>query len=193
GFFTEVIFKVLPRAERVATLVLRGLDDARAVEALSMAIGSPFEVTGAAHLPEKLDGEGARTLIRIEGFTVSIDYRLGELKRLLKRFGAAEVVEGDAAAALWQSVRDATWLAEPRDRVVWRVSTAPTHGPGLMAQVFRSLDARWFYDWGGGLIWIATAATGDAGAAAIRAAVRSAGGHATLIRAPAEVRAAIDV
>src|SRR3954468_14317434 len=90
GFFTEVIFKVLPRAERVATLVLRGLDDARAVEALSLALGSPFEVTGAAHLPAQLDGGGARTLIRIEGFSVSIDYRLGELKRLLlKRFGAA--------------------------------------------------------------------------------------------------------
>ena len=83
GFFTEVIFKVLPRAERVATLVLRGLDDARAVEALSLALGSPFEVTGAAHLPAQLDGGGARTLIRIEGFSVSIDYRLGELKRLL--------------------------------------------------------------------------------------------------------------
>jgi len=105
----------------------RGL--ASALTALSMALGSPFEVTGAAHLPEKLDGEGARTLIRIEGFTVSIDYRLGELKRLLKRFGAAEVVEGDAAAALWQSVRDATWLAEPRDRAVWvrrRVKRRPS-------------------------------------------------------------------
>src|SRR4051812_13539232 len=108
GFLTEVIFKVLPRAERVATLVLRGLDDARGIEALSLAIGSPFEVTGAAHLPANLDGGGARTLIRIEGFTVSIDYRLGELKRLLKRFGAADVIEGQPAAALWESVRDAT-------------------------------------------------------------------------------------
>jgi glycolate oxidase FAD binding subunit len=193
GFFTEVIFKVLPRAERIATLVLRGLDDARAVEALSLALGSPFEVTGAAHLPAKLDGEGARTLIRIEGFTVSIDYRLGELKRLLKRFGAPEVIEGESAAALWESVRDATLLAEPRDRAVWRVSTVPTQGPAVMAQVSRAIDARWFYDWGGGLVWIATSAAGDAGAAAIRAAVRTAGGHATLVRAPAEVRAAVDV
>ena len=193
GFFTEVIFKVLPRAERIATLVLRGLDDARAVEALSLALGSPFEVTGAAHLPAKLDGEGARTLIRIEGFTVSIDYRLGELKRLLKRFGAPEVIEGESAAALWESVRDATLLAEPRGRAVWRVSTVPTQGPAVMAQVSRAIDARWFYDWGGGLVWIATSAAGDAGAAAIRAAVRTAGGHATLVRAPAEVRAAVDV
>jgi glycolate dehydrogenase FAD-binding subunit len=193
GFLTEVIFKVLPRAERVATLVLRGLDDARAVEALSLAIGSPFEVTGAAHLPTKLDGGGARTLLRIEGFTVSIEYRLGELKRLLKRFGAAEVIEGEAAAALWRSIRDVEPLAEPRDRAVWRVSAVPTQGPAVMAQVVRALDARWFYDWGGGLIWIATSAAGDAGAAAIRAAVRTVGGHATLVRAPAEVRAALDV
>src|SRR4051812_39377376 len=186
GVFTEGIFKVLPRAERVATLVLRGLDDARAVEALSMALGSPFEVTGAAHLPAQLDGGGARTLIRIEGFSVSIDYRLGELKRLLKRFGAAEVVvEADAAAALWRSIRDVESLAEPRDRAVWRVSAAPTQGPAVMAQVSRVLDARWFYDWGGGLVWIATAAAGDAGAAAIRAAVRMVGGHATPVRAPA--------
>src|SRR3954469_14404081 len=193
GFFTEVIFKVLPRAERIATLVFRGFDDARAVEALSMALGSPFEVTGAAHLPAQLDCGGARTLIRIEGFSVSIDYRLGELKRLLKRFGAGEVIEGEAAAAVWRSVRDVTVLAEPRDRAVWRVSTAPTQGPAVMAQAARALDARWFYDWGGGLIWIATSAPGAAGAAAIRAAVRTTGGHATLVRAPAEMRAAVDV
>src|SRR3954470_7445054 len=181
GFFTEVIFKVLPRAERVATLAFNGLDDARAIEALSLALVSPFEVTGAAHLPAKLGGGGARTLIRIEGFTVSIDYRLGELKRLLKRFGAADVIEGDEAAALWRLVRDVESLADPRDRAVWRVSTAPTQGPAVMAQVSRAIEARWFYDWGGGLIWIATSAAGDAGAAAIRAAVRTAGGRGTLV------------
>jgi glycolate oxidase FAD binding subunit len=62
-----------------------------------------------------------------------------------------------------------------------------------MARITRRLEARWFYDWGGGLIWIATEASGDAGAATIRAAVSQAGGHATLVRAPAEVRAAATV
>jgi glycolate oxidase FAD binding subunit len=59
--------------------------------------------------------------------------------------------------------------------------------------VGRATDARWYYDWGGGLIWFATDPRRDAGAAAIREAVRATGGHATLIRAPAEVRASIDV
>jgi glycolate oxidase FAD binding subunit len=52
---------------------------------------------------------------------------------------------------------------------------------------------RLFYDWGGGLIWMATDPSGDAGAAVVRAAVGAFGGHATLVRAPAEVRAAVDV
>ncbi len=192
GFLTEVTFKVLPKAERAATLIFRGLDDVRAVEALSQALGSPYEITGAAHVPAP-DVQGARTLLRIEGFSFSVDYRLNELRRLLKRYGSPEILERKGADALWQSVRDATLLADPHDRAIWRVSTAPTRGPELTARMARSIDTRWYYDWGGGLIWVATDPRGDAGAAAIRQALRATGGHATLVRAPAEVRAAVDV
>ena len=116
GFLTEVTFKVLPRPERVATLALSGLDDARAIAALCAAVASPFEVTGAAHLPAALDGAGGRTLLRIEGFSLSVDHRLDALRRLLKGFGAVDVVEGEAADALWRAVRDVAPLAEPRER-----------------------------------------------------------------------------
>jgi glycolate oxidase FAD binding subunit len=192
GFLTEVTFKVLPKPERTSTLILRGLDDRRAIEALSMALASPFEVTGAAHIPAA-DLKGARTIIRIEGFAFSVDYRRTELRRLLKSFDAGEILEGKGAEALWQSVRDVALLAENRDRAIWRVSTAPTRGPELTSLVSRAIDARWYYDWGGGLVWMATDPQGDAGAAAIRAALRIAGGHATLVRAPADVRAVVDV
>ncbi|MEC8668714.1 MAG: hypothetical protein VXY45_12825, partial [Pseudomonadota bacterium] len=37
-------------------------------------------------------------------------------------------------------------------------------------------------DWSGGLLWLLVPEAGDLGAAAIRAAVGQAGGHATLIR-----------
>ena len=197
GLLTEVTFKVLPVQERVATLVFRGLDDARAIEALCAALGSPFELTGAAHLPAGIGQEEgdreARTLMRLEGFSKSIDYRLGELSRLLRRYGKPDVLDGEPCAELWRSVRDCAPLAEPRDAAVWRISTAPTHGPALAAAVGAARDARWYYDWGGGLIWLATDAAGDAGAETIRAATRAHGGHATLVRAPDAVRAAVPV
>src|SRR5215213_1835423 len=121
GFLTEVTFKVLPVPERSATLVFPGLDDGRAVEALCAAVGSPFETSGAAHLPAAVAGGGARALIRLEGFSTSVEYRLGELKRLLRAYGAPAIVEGEAAAVLWRAVRDVTPLTLPRDTAVWRV------------------------------------------------------------------------
>jgi glycolate oxidase FAD binding subunit len=193
GFMTEVTFKVLPKQERKTTLVLRGLNDAQAIEALSQALGSPFDITGAAHIPAR-DRQGASTLIRLEGFSGSVDYRLGELRRLLKRFGGStDILEGRGAEAVWQSVRDATVLADGMERAVWRVSTAPTKGPDFAKQIAQSLDAQWFYDWGGGLVWISTPVAEDAGASVLREATQIFGGHATLVRAPAEVRSSVDV
>ena len=193
GFLTEVTFKVLPRPERVATLMLAGLDDAAAVAALAAALASPFEVTGAAHLPEAVSPGGARTLVRIEGFAGAVEYRLGELRRLLRRAGEAVLLDAEEADPLWRAIRDAAPLAAPRDTAVWRISTVPTRGPEVAARVAAALPARWFYDWGGGLVWLACPASGDAGSAVVRAAVAAAGGHATLVRAPPEVRAAVDV
>jgi FAD/FMN-containing dehydrogenase len=48
---TEITIKVLPRADDVETVLVFGLDDTRAVEAMSAAMGSSCEVSGAAHLP----------------------------------------------------------------------------------------------------------------------------------------------
>ncbi len=193
GFLTEVTFKVLPKQERMVTLVLRGLKDDRAIEALSQALGSPFDITGAAHIPAR-NRQGASTLIRLEGFSVSVDYRLGELRRLLKRFGGStDILEGRGAEAVWQSLRDATVLTDGAGRAIWRVSTAPMKGPDLTRRIAETLDAQWFYDWGGGLVWISTPVDGDAGASVLREATQALGGHATLVRAPAETRSAVDV
>lgn len=187
---TEVTFKVLPIPSRTATLVYSGLDDSRAVAVLSAALGSPYEVTGAAHVPG--DGGGAGTLIRIEGFEASVRYRLGELRALLSDVGDPALVEDADGEALWRGVRDAAPLVQPAARAVWKISTAPSRGPALAAAIGTAVEARWFYDWGGGLVWVATPAD-EAAAQAVRAAAAAHRGHATLVRAPADLRAAVDV
>ncbi|MFN3852934.1 MAG: FAD-binding protein [Phreatobacter sp.] len=188
--FHEVCFKVLPVAEGERTLALSGLAIPRAVEALSAALGSPFEPTGAAHQPAKDEGD-ARTLIRIEGFAASLAYRTDRLAGLLKGFGAVEVVEGEASRMLWTDIRDAA-LFEGTDEAVWRISVPPSATPAL-ADRLAPLAPRLLADWGGGLVWAGVAASGDAGAGLVHAAAKAAGGHATLARAPDAVRLAVDV
>ena len=48
---TEVTLKVMPRPETERTVALRGLDDITANRAMTAALGSPFDVSGAAHVP----------------------------------------------------------------------------------------------------------------------------------------------
>ncbi|AOO81089.1 FAD-binding protein [Bosea vaviloviae] len=193
GFLTEVVFRVLPKPERVVTLIWRGLPDEAAVGLLSTALGSPFEPFAAAHLPAGIGTGEARTLLRLENVSASIDYRAAELAALLAAHGAPELLEGAGSEALWQEVRDAGFFADTQE-AVWRLSLAPTNGPRAIATIANALpQARWFYDWGGGLVWLAVPDAEDAGAAAIRAAIRPLGGHATLVRAPDAIRASVPV
>ena len=193
GLLTEVTFKLRPKAQRSGTLVLDDLDDASAVAALSAGLGSPFEVSGAAHLPAGITGPKACTLLRIENFSDSVDYRLGELAKLLARFGSMQRLDETESLTVWRNIRDVIPLASPLAKAVWKISVAPTQGPLIVAALQKGLSFRHFYDWGGGLIWLACSADGDAGADALRAATKQFGGHATLIRAPDEIRARIDV
>lgn len=199
GVLTEVTFKVLPQPETAATLALRDLDDSKAIAALSAGLTSPFQITGAAHLPAGLESPEAEalTLLRLEGAPASVDYRCGALTKLLEAFGTAEVLAPERAAKLWHAARDVLPLAEPREAAIWRLSVAPSRGPDVVAAVKQRRSARYFYDWSGGLIWLSVAAEGDAGAAAVREALAEAGGneggHATLIRAPEEIRGRVNV
>lgn len=186
GVITEISFKLLPRPEHMATLRIDGLDEARAIEALSAALGSPYGVSGAAYLPSGADGAPV-AMIRVEGFRDSARYRAERLQALLAEYGAG-VIEEDAerTATGWRHVRDAELFAG-RPGAVWRLSLKPGEAAEVVAGVRAATpidDA--FYDWGGGLVWLLTPDQGDAGAAA----VGSAPGSKTLVRASAPVRQA---
>ena len=197
---TEVTLKVLPKPEATRTLVLWALDDERAVATMTQALNSPHEVSGAAHVPSEsvasaLAGasQGA-TLIRLEGPKPSVEARAAALREELRDFGAAEVLVDESAVTPWRALADIKPLAAEQERVVWRLSVAPHSGPTVAAAITRALDARIVFDWGGGLLWCAVAeAAADCGSEIVRAAAKSAGGHATLIRASAELRRRVDV
>jgi len=196
---TEVTVKVLPAPEETGSLALLGLDDAGAVAAMTRALNSPHEVGGAAHLPAAtaasvLPGaERALTLVRVEGPSPSVEARASALRQELGEFGAAELLRGTPARQIWRALADIAPCAADPGRVVWRVSIAPQAGPGVASAVSRALDARYFLDWGGGLLWLAVAGAADGGAAVIREAIGAIGGHATLIRAPEALRREVPI
>ncbi len=175
GVMSEVAFKVLPATEASATLTLDGLMPEEGVAALSAALGSPFEVSGAAHLTER----GA-TLIRLEGFADQVSYRADRLGAVLGAHGTVKVErDPEAVRALWAEVRDVAPLAGHAGDV-WRISMRPTDGPGIWAALGQPPAV---FDWGGGLIWVRVPEGKD-----VRAAMAGVTGHATLVRASEAVR-----
>jgi len=191
GVLTEVCFKVLPVPEKAYSLVVEGLEDARAVACMASAVISPFDVNGAAHLPAA-DGVPARTVLRVEGMARQAEYRATELGRRLAAFGKVARLEGEAHEALWRGVRDVGAFAG-KPGAVWRLSLKPSEAPAAVAGIARTLGCAALYDWAGGLVWLRTAEDDDAGAATIRAETAKLGGHATLIRASAATRSAVAV
>jgi len=174
GVLTEVAFKVLPMPEAGATIIVEGLDYQQACAAMSAALTSPYDVNGAAHLPDGA-GQSARTCIRVEGFEGSVKYRSGQLKELLARFGDVIIEAGSPnALKLWQQIRDAEAVAAGKGDV-WRISIKPSDGARLANALGN--DARLQFDWGGGLVWACVSEATN-----VRTVMDGIAGHATLIR-----------
>ena len=179
GIMTEVSFKVMPMSRAAGTLLFRNLSDADAINALSKALGSPFEITGAAHVQKEVGGF-QKTLVRVEGTEKSIRYRCEKLCGELAEFGSCELLfDQDQVTKIWQDIRDVAAF-ENRDGDVWRISVKPTDAPGIVAGLN---DAEAIYDWGGGLVWILL--SDKTGINDLRRSVIAAGGHATLVRGDA--------
>jgi glycolate dehydrogenase FAD-binding subunit len=188
----EVTVKVLPRPEAVATMLFGGVEPAAATTLMAAALGSPHEVSGAAYLPGGtvlplgLPTRRGTVALRVEGPAPSVAFRRDSLIGEHGTAAAAQILADSESHALWRALGEVAPLAASGDRAVWRVSVAPSRGAELALGIARALDVEWFLDWGGGLVWAAIPEAGDAGAAAIRAAVRGPDGcgtgHATLVR-----------
>ena len=174
GVLSEVSLKVLPRAEATAVVLIDGLGDADAVAAMSRALASPFDISGAAHTPSGLDGTPV-TMIRVEGFADSVAYRAERLRTLLNGTGEITIEDRpERTRAGWAWVRDVEAF-HGAPGAIWRVSVKPSDAPGLVTAWQAATDAKVLFDWGGGLIWLNCDVDFDP-----RAAMP--GGHATRLR-----------
>ena len=177
GVLTEVSLKVLPATEAAATLVLKDLNVEQAIEAMSSALGSPFDVNGAAY-----DGSTCNAYIRIEGFEKSVAYRTEQLSKHLAKIAKPSVATGNDHSSIWASQRDVASLANVEGDI-WRISTRPSAAAKLLQDI---VPTAYVLDWGGGLIWLAAPEGTD-----VRAKMADGSGHATLIKASAATRAQI--
>lgn len=165
GVLTEVSLKVLPRPESTSTLQVAAETAETAVTAMSAALISPYDVTGAAWLP------GRGVFVRIEGFAASVAYRAERLAARLMPAGAVTFAEGD----IWRDVADVAPF-HGRSGDVWRIALRPSLAPAAVARIGGEV----MLDWGGGLIWALVPEGTD-----LRARLGAVHGHATLMRASA--------
>jgi glycolate oxidase FAD binding subunit len=167
---------------------------------MTAALGSPCDVPAAAHVPAAVAGRVPQTAgitdalkaLRLEGVAPSVAHRRRMLETMLRAAGDLSALDAPASTAFWRAIGRVAPFASSGGRgaqPLWRISTAPGRGAELGAMIAQQADAEMFYDWGGGLIWLTLDDRDDAGAALVRRAVGAIGGHATLIRAPAAIRA----
>jgi glycolate oxidase FAD binding subunit len=216
---TEVTVKVLPAPEKSRTVLIYGLDDAPAIQGLIRAVNSPHEVSAAAHLPARVAARSSVdfvaaagrpvTAIRIEGPGPSVEHRCAGLRKEIAGSSPTEELHSLRSAIFWRELRDVAPLLRDPARVLWRLSVPPASGAQVMSDISKgtppplagggrgrgeaAATPDHYYDWSGGLIWLALPPTDDASAAVIRAAIARHGGHATLMRAPAATRLSVPV
>jgi glycolate dehydrogenase FAD-binding subunit len=199
---SEVTVKVLPAAEQVTTLILAGLDDEQAMQVMSMAMNSACEVSGAAHVPVELSvrsslkevakSGASATLLRLEGIGPSVEYRARQLETLLGKFG--NIIKINSPVGVWRDIRDVRYFANDQEKAVWRLSVPPRQGASVTSAIAAEIEgAEFYYDWAGGLIWLAVPEQSNASQKTIRKHLETSKGHATLIRASSDTRSIADV
>ena len=216
---TEISFKIWPVAESEQTLMVAGLTDSEASQFMAVALNSPHDVHCAAHVPAHACRQAthnalrqsttSQTLLRISGYRNSVAPRLEALRLFLVEqvagLAGKSIEKLTESGELWRELSDGRVFAALYDAdrlgedAIWRISMAPQTAPKFMAALAESLprDAApiWYYDWGGGLVWLYLHhMNGNAAGNTIRrilaefAKTNAGGGHATLLAAKPSLR-----
>lgn len=207
---TEITIKVLPAQEDARTLIVVGQTAADAVRTMTGVLQSTADASAACFLPRgisvpgiagpaSISADAPLTAFRLEGVGPSVEFRLSRLREQLQSVGSIAVLDLESSLHFWRSIRDVAPLAGDSSGSLWRISVPPSRGAEVLTKIQEGLPgSRAFLDWGGGLIWLHVPHAADISRALeceqkIRLVLAHSGGHATLIRAPAEVRRNVNV
>jgi len=177
GAMTELTVKVLPSPRVTVTLAIEGLGPQAAHAAMACALGSNADVSAAAHLSRGI------TLLRVAGFAPSVEARCLALPGVMQGHGSVRRLDEEEAAPFWAEAMTGAGLS---GEVLWRVHLPPRHAADIVERL-QPLGISWAMDWGGGLVWIAR----DAPGLEVREVAAAFAGEATLVRAPAAMRAEV--
>ncbi len=204
---TEATLKVLPVPEKARTVLILwaqdNIENHNSTQAMTDAMASAHEISGAAHLPKILAKRStlslvsepgtAVTALRVEGPTLSVNHRCMKLRKLLSKYGATEELHSKNSKIFWREVRDLHYFAHDMKRHIWRISVPPSTGSKVALQILEEADGEVLYDWAGGLVWLALEPSDTAHAEIVRHFVSEVDGYATLFRAPDNIRHTISV
>ena len=200
---TSVTFKVLPRPEAARTVVVVGLDPDDAGKAMRKAMASPHEVSATAYLPadiahkseiNEISKIGAPiTLFRLEGPRPSADHRAREIAKLFSATVGTLELRSENTIRLWRELCDVQLLNSNTQDNIWRISVAPSDGPRVAKWVNENINAQYYMDWSGGLVWLAASENIESYGAKLRNIISGFGGHATLVRASDDEKNSIGV
>ncbi len=165
GVILEVSLKVMPLPPAETTLCF-GLTQAEALERLNQWRGQPLPIVASGWHDGVL-------YLRLAGARAAVTAAVASL-------GGEKIGAGEAApAGFWEALRDQC-LPFFAAETLWRLSLPPTTPP-------LALPGEVLIEWGGGLRWLTSEVTAET----IRAVAASAGGHATLYRAPEALKARV--
>jgi glycolate oxidase FAD binding subunit len=193
GALTEVTLRLVPRAPLSVTLIARDIASAAGFALLRRVWTSAFGSTGLSYIPGGtatsfpalgMIGAGA-ALIRLEGTPVPLDEKIAGVKALAPSI----VLDDFEGERIFRDIGDGrAFVGNTLD--VWRVALPPHAAAQCAAQIGSEL---WLGDWAGGLLWIGAVSDDEVAAHSLRAAASSLGGHATLMRACANMRSRVPV
>ena len=195
---TEITFKVLPAPEESKTLIIHNQKIEPAIFLLGQAISSSNDISGATFFPAKskvpgcemdiektfklndLKHEGSLTAIRIEGSKNSIDQRIKNLMNELKLINFnTSILDIYQSEIFWNKVKNLEFFSSSKNSIL-RIVIPTSECVHLIYQL--SNKFKYFFDWGGALMWMEAFELTEEMFDSIRKKVVKHGGYVTMIK-----------